>query len=99
VKARKRRRRLGLVSFGAGPLVGVASQVADLYCETATVCDVVAIYDLDLTDERIAAHMLVLWEIVDDLDAADAAIAGAPSIASLLGGQLLSNADGISVDL
>jgi len=32
--ARSRRRRLGLLSFGAGPMVGVASQVVDLYCET-----------------------------------------------------------------
>jgi hypothetical protein len=39
VRARKRR-RLGLISFGADPMVGVASRVADLYCETATVSDV-----------------------------------------------------------
>lgn len=55
VTARKRRRRLGLIAFGAGPFVGVANQVADLYCETATFCDVAALRHLHVSDEAIAA--------------------------------------------
>lgn len=74
VAARKRRRRLGLISFGAGPLVGVANQFADLYCETAVVCDVAALHDLNLSDERIGAHMLLLWGLADSLDTAHQAI-------------------------
>jgi hypothetical protein len=92
VAARKRRRRLGLMSFGAGPLVGVANQFADLYCEAATVCDVVALHGLDLSDDRIGAHMLVLWGITDDLDAAQKAIAGEPPVANILAGKLRERA-------
>lgn len=58
VRARKRRRRLGLAALGAGPMAGVASRIADLYCEAATFCDVVDIHELDLGDEQIAAHLL-----------------------------------------
>jgi hypothetical protein len=77
--ARSRRRRLGLLSFGAGPLAGVATQVVDLYCETATVCDVAELHAIESTDRQIAAHMLVLWEMLDDLDEAQAVMAGTGS--------------------
>ena len=87
--ARRRRRRLALVSFGAGPLVGVANQVADLYCDTATVCELVELHGLDLRDERVAAHMLVLWSATDSIDEAQAAIDGTgPPVAVILGGEL-----------
>lgn len=39
----------------------------DLYCETATLCDVASFHDLALGDEHVSAHMLVLWGIADDL--------------------------------
>jgi hypothetical protein len=74
--ARRRRRRLGLASFGAGPLVGVATQLTDLYCETATVCDLVDLHELGIDEHQIAAHMLVLWAIVDDVGQARAVIDG-----------------------
>jgi hypothetical protein len=88
VAARKRRRRLGLISFGTGPLVGVANQLADLYCETATVCDVAAFHGLNLSDEEIGAHMLVLWGIADTHAAARGAIVGEPPVAKLLAADL-----------
>lgn len=84
VTARKRRRRLGLICFGAGPMAGVASQVADLYCEAATVSDIVDLHGLGLSDGAVAARMLVLWSLVDDLDLAEAAIRSEPPVASLL---------------
>jgi len=88
VQARKRRRRLGLISFGAGPLAGVASRVADLYCEVATVCDVADLHDLRLSDEQIAAQVLELWSVVDDLGQAEGAVRGEPPIAQILAGRL-----------
>jgi hypothetical protein len=90
--ARSRRRRLGLLSFGAGPMVGVASQVVDLYCETATVCDVAALHSVDLTEHQIAAHMLVLWGIVDSFDEADVVMKGAGSrtLTSIVGSRVRS---------
>lgn len=89
VGARKRRRRLGLASFGAGPLAGVASRVADLYCEAATICDVADFHELDLSDTEIAAHLLVLWSIADDLEQAENAMQARPSVADLLGAKLV----------
>jgi len=92
VTARKRRRRLGLMSFGAGPLVGVANQFADLFCETATVCDVAALHGINVSDEQIGAHMLVLWGITDDQGAAQNAMAGNPPVANILAGMLQERA-------
>lgn len=90
-KATKRRRqRLGALPFATGPLVGVGSQVVDLYCDTATMCDLVAFHGLELTDEEIAAHMLVLWSVTDDFDVALAAVAngGVPALVTVrLAGQ------------
>jgi hypothetical protein len=93
VRARKRRRRLGLISFGAGPMVGVASRVADLYCETATVCDVADLHGLDLSDEQVAAHMLVLWSITEDFARAEGAMRGEPPVAEILGAKLFEYLD------
>jgi hypothetical protein len=88
VTARKRRRRLGLISFGTGPLVGVANQLTDLYCETATVCDVAAFHGLNLSGEEIGAHMVVLWGIADTYPTARKAINGEPPVARLLAADL-----------
>lgn len=92
VSARKRRRRLGLMSFGAGPLVGVANQLVDLYCETATFCDVAALQGLRLSDEQIGAHMLVLWGVIDNHETARNAMAGEPPVAGILAGRLREQA-------
>jgi hypothetical protein len=78
--ARRRRRGLGLVSFGTGPLVRVSNQVADLYCDTATVCDLAEVHRLGLSDEQIAAHMLVLWGVARSLDEATAAMGDATGV-------------------
>jgi hypothetical protein len=88
--ARRRRRRLGLVSFGAGPLVGVANQLADLYCETATVCELADLHGLQLGDEQIAAHLLVLWSVIDSVDEAQRVINGTAevTVASVLSSRL-----------
>ena len=90
VAAKSRRRRLGLASFAAGPLIGVVSQLADLYCETAVVCDLSDVHGLDLTDEQIASHMLVLWSVTPSLDEAHHAILGTSqhTLAGMLAGQL-----------
>lgn len=100
VRARKRRRRLGLISFGSGPMVGVASRVADLYCETATVCDVADFHTLDLHHEQIAAHMLVLWSITEDLHRAEEAMRGKPPVVEILGAKFTERAAGyVDLDL
>jgi len=93
VAARKRRRRLGLASFATGPFVGVANQIADLYCETAMVCDLAAFHGHDLSDDQIAAHMLVLWGVAEDFEAAHSSVQGSPPIASLLGDKLFVRVD------
>ncbi|MGN6216034.1 MAG: hypothetical protein ACTHN7_03625 [Solirubrobacterales bacterium] len=93
VTARKRRRRLALLAVGTGPLVGAVNQLADLYCETATVCDVAALHGLELTDEHLSAHMLVLWGIADDHPAALKAMAGDPPVARILTGRLRDSLD------
>jgi hypothetical protein len=84
--ARSRRRRLGLLSFTTGPLVGVATHVVDLYCETATLCDLAELHSIDLTERDVASHMLVLWGIVENIDEAQAVMAstGAQSLAGII---------------
>jgi hypothetical protein len=92
VAARKRRRRLGLAAFSAGPWVGVANRFADLYCETAAVCDVASLHDLELSDEDIGAHMLVLWGITEEHRAALLAMQGRPPVVEILTRRLASHA-------
>jgi hypothetical protein len=92
VAARKRRRRLGVLSLGVGPLAGVANQIADLYCETATVCDVAALHGLALSDEELGAHMLVLWKVTDDQKEALCLMRGEPPLAQALGVRLRDQA-------
>jgi len=83
--AKRRRRRLGVVSLGAGPLAGAANQLADLYGDTATVCDLVDLHGLELSDAEIAAVMLELWNVAGSSEQASAAITGTgDSISELL---------------
>lgn len=74
--AKKRRRRLGLASFAAGPMAGVAGEATDLYSETATVCDLVELHRLPLSDAQVGGHMLVLWGVTDDPALGAAALDG-----------------------
>lgn len=82
-KAAKRRfRRLGVLSLPTGP---VGWRVVGLYCEAATVCDIVELRGEPLSDEAVAAHLLVLWGAMADLASAEAAIAGTgPSVLQAL---------------
>ena len=93
VAARKRRRRLGLIAIALGPLAGIGNQVADLYCETAVICDLADFHGQELSDDQVVAHMLVLWEIADDFAAARRSVAGNPPVASLLGQRLFDQLD------
>jgi Asp-tRNA(Asn)/Glu-tRNA(Gln) amidotransferase C subunit len=88
--ARSRRRRLGLLSFGAGPLIGVATHIVDLYCETATVCDLAELHSIDLSEQQVAAHMLVLWGILESVAEAEAVMMGTrtQTLASIIGGRM-----------
>jgi hypothetical protein len=89
VVSRKRRRRLGLAAFGTGPMIGVANQLADLYCEAAIIGDVAALHGMDMSDEGLATHMLVLWGIVENPEQGRRIFAGDPPLASLLASKLL----------
>lgn len=88
LRARKRRRKLGLVCLSTGPMAGMASRVADLYCEIATLCDVADLHGLDLDDSRVAAHMLVLWSIVADQGEGERTMRGEPPLAQVLEAKL-----------
>ena len=84
-KAAKRRyRRLGTISLPTGPL---GWHLVGLYCEAATLCDIVELRRAPLSDEQVAAHLLVLWGAMPDVAAAAAAVDGTgPSVlATLLG--------------
>jgi hypothetical protein len=72
--ASRRRRYLGTRCTAAGPFMGVATKLIDLYCETALVCEVAELHQLDLGDQEIAAHMLLLWGVTDDRGQARAAV-------------------------
>jgi hypothetical protein len=77
---RRRARRAGIVGIWGGP-AGLC--LASLYSEAMLVCDIVDRHDLDLTDEQIGAHLLVLWNLSPDLAEATAAIDGSgPSVAA-----------------
>jgi hypothetical protein len=84
--ARRRARVAGMIGmFGGKPGRGAAS----LFTEARLVCDVVDQHGLQLTDEEIAAHLLVLWKLSPDLEHAAAAIDGSgPSVARKLGSEL-----------
>ncbi|WP_026912378.1 hypothetical protein [Patulibacter minatonensis] len=74
LKAAKRRyRRLGTLSLPSGPVGGI---LVNLYCEAATLCDVVELRGVAMSDDAVAAHLLVLWHVLPDLDVAAAAVAG-----------------------
>jgi len=83
LKAAKRRyRRLGTISLPAGPIGG---HLVNLYCEAATLCDIVEVRRAPLSDEEITAHLLVLWGAMADVTGATAAVQGTgPSVLATL---------------
>ena len=74
--AKRRSKRARRTALLAGPMAGTANQLVDLYCETATVVDLDRLHRLAMSDERIAAQMLVLWDITPDITTAEASILG-----------------------
>ena len=83
--AKRRSKRARRTALLAGPMAGTANQLVDLYCETATVVDLDRLHRLGMSDERIAAQMLVLWDITPDIATAEASILGTgPSVQTLL---------------
>ncbi|MBN9623002.1 MAG: hypothetical protein J0H06_08630 [Actinobacteria bacterium] len=99
VAARKRRRRLGMLALTAGPLAGVANQFADLYCEAAVVCDLAALHGVALGDDEAAAHLLLLWGLVEDHDQAQRVIAGDPPLVGILTGKAMALTEAQRADL
>jgi len=95
-EARNRRRLLGIASFGAGPLRGVATQLSDLYCEIAIMGDLANTHHLPLDDDHVAAHMLALWEIAGDATTGLALIRGTAdrSLTAVLADPLRTKAAG-----
>ena len=88
--AKRRQRRAGLAGAAGGP-VGI--QLASLYCEVEILCDVVHRHRLELGEEEIAAHLLVLWNVMPDYTAARHAIDGTgPSVAARLTGTVRDKA-------
>jgi hypothetical protein len=82
---RRRARRAGILGIWGGPAGLMATS---LYAEAMLVCDIVDHHGLELTDEQIAAHLLLLWELTPDLASAEAAIDGSgPSVAERLVGD------------
>ena len=71
--ARRRYRRLGTLSLPTGP---VGWRVISLYCEAATLCDLVELRGEAMSDEAVAAHLLVLWGAMADVAGAARAIDG-----------------------
>lgn len=75
VRAAKSRWRRGrAAALGATVFAGAANHLVDLYCETAMVCDLVRLHELPIDDVEIAARMLVLWDVADDVGQAEAAM-------------------------
>jgi len=86
-KAGKRRQRVaGTVGMFAGP---IGMYVASLYCEAEIMCDVADRHRLVLSDEDLAAHLLVMWNAMPDFVSATAAIDGTgQSVAGRMATQL-----------
>ncbi len=82
-KAAKRRyRRLGTAALPTGPL---GWHLVELYCEAATLCDIVELRRAPLSDEQVAVHLLVLWDAMPDVTASAAAFDGTgPSVLATL---------------
>jgi hypothetical protein len=87
VKAAKRRqRRLGTMAVLGGP---TGLRLVSLYCEVAILCDLEQMHGLGLSDEQMAGHLLVLWNIMPSHEMAMAAIEGrGPSVADSVGDAL-----------
>jgi hypothetical protein len=70
--ARKRARRMGAISGLAGMLGQLPAEALQLVEETRAAIDIAASRAPQRGDEQLAADLLVLWGLVDDLPTAEA---------------------------
>ena len=84
--AKRRYRRLGTVSLPSGPVGGY---LVNLYCEAATLCDIVELRGEPMTNEEVASHLLVIWRAMPDTASADTMANSTPSIAETNADQAL----------
>lgn len=88
LSAKRRRRKLGLLSLGTGPFAGVTSQVVDLYCDVAVLVDLSDLHQPGLSNSEIAAHAVLMWGFADSYERAAGAIASDPPLAELISKRL-----------
>jgi hypothetical protein len=69
--ARKRARRMGAISGLAGMLGQLPAEALQLVEETRAAIDIAAVRAPQRGDEQIAADLLVLWGLVDELATAE----------------------------
>jgi hypothetical protein len=74
--ARKRARRIGALTGLAGMLGQVPAEALQLIEEARAAVDIAAVEAPQRSDEQIAADLLVLWGLVDDLATAEGIAAG-----------------------
>jgi hypothetical protein len=70
--ARKRARRMGAISGLAGMLGQLPAEALQLVEEARAAIDIAAVQAPQRGDEQLAADLLVLWGLVDDLPTAEA---------------------------
>jgi hypothetical protein len=70
--ARKRARRMGAISGLAGMLGQLPAEALQLVEETRAAIDIAAVRAPQRGDEQLAADLLVLWGLVDDVPTAEA---------------------------
>jgi hypothetical protein len=72
--ARRRLRRMALGCVLVGPFAGVVLRGAAPIVEAATVWDLADTHGLGLSEDLVAAHLLVLWAVTPDYAEAHAAL-------------------------
>jgi hypothetical protein len=90
--ARKRARRMGALTGVAGILGQLPAEAVQLVEEARAAVDIAAVQAPSRGDAEIAADLLVLWGLLDDLATAEAITAATPA-ASLLDHLYRTNAD------
>ncbi len=90
--ARKRARRMGALTGLAGLVGQLPAEGVQLIEEARAAIDIAAVKAPSRTDTQIAADLLVLWGLVDDVAAAEALTAGT-SDGSLLDRLYATNAE------
>jgi len=76
IRAYRGRQRLMKWMSRLGPWGIAAGRLSTLYSEAAILCDVADAGKLGLSREELAAHVLVLWDVLPDFEQASAAMRG-----------------------